>query len=522
MSFDCFAFESISVQKSKDVNSILSAMTLEEKIGQLFVFGFKGTAFTPALKRFLTRYKPGGLIFFSRNGKSPAKVQKLIQDIKIFYSEINKIEPFFIVDHEGGEVVRVGPPNFFPSALSLGQTKDPAIAYDLGKWTGRYLKNIGFDINLAPVVDLRSEKAVNFIGERSFSSLPLEVVKIVSPFISGVRSAGVLSVLKHFPGHGRIQEDSHFEKVRKISSLAELNNTDLLPFKNIIRHHPHTGVMTSHISVPALDPEGTLTTFSKPIVSKLSNEYQHEGLVFSDDLDMLFFKNKKINIGLKSVQALKAGHDQILIVWSDYNKRNSLKYLYNAVKSNNLSLGLVNQKVKKIVTTKLRLKDNEKLKYGGVIRSLAKIYSLQNQINFLHFNRISKNLIKEISDNIKSRKSIYLFSYSYYFYKSFRSSFQNGRYIPLRQENWLKAIDYCNKSLCFFHVSGDRSAKRLSEIPKNLLKNLVVINTSDPAITDKLSQKTLNLYSSSNKFWKWFANEVEKNKDLAEQKRSTF
>jgi beta-N-acetylhexosaminidase len=493
-----------------DVEQILSQMSLEEKIGQLFVFGFKEQEFTPSLRYFLDTYKPGGLLFFSRNGKSPEKVQKLIKDIKAHYKSINKIEPFFIVDHEGGEVVRVGPPHFFPSALSLGQTNDPSIAYDLGKWTGQYLKNIGFDINLAPVVDLRSEKAVNFIGERSFSSKPDEVVKIVSPFISGARSSGVLSVLKHFPGHGRVQEDSHFEVVRKISSVEELNQQDLMPFKKIIHQHPNTGVMTSHLSVPALDPTGELTTFSKPIVSKLANEYQHEGLVFTDDLDMLFFKNKKINIGEKSLAALKSGHDQVLIVWSKFNQKSSLNYIKNSVLKNELSDWQINEKLKKIIATKLRLKEDKPLNYKKVMNSLSKIYNLQNQINNLHFNNLPKDLIQEISSNFKSKKTIYLFSYSYYFYKTFKDNFTQGGYVPLTQENWLQTAKRCQSNLCFFHVSGDKSVDRIKEIPAELLKNMVVVNTSDPSVTNAFDAKKLNLFSSSNKFWKWFADEIKK------------
>lgn len=497
-------------------------MTLEEKIGQLFVFGFKDQELNASLKHFLNTYKPGGLIFFSRNGKSPEKVQKLIKDIKAYYKSISKMEPFFVVDHEGGEVVRVGPPHFFPSALSLGQTKDPTIAYDLGKWTGNYLKNIGFDINLAPVVDLRSEKAVNFIGVRSFSSEPDEIVKVVSPFISGARSSGVLSVLKHFPGHGLIQEDSHFEIVRKISSVEELHQKDLVPFKKIIHQHPNTGVMTSHLSVPALDATGELTTFSKPIVSKLSNEYQHEGLVFTDDLDMLFFKNRRINIGQKSLEALKAGHDQVLIVWSKQNQKNALTYIKYALEKGNIDQQLFDSKLKKIIATKLRLKDERELNYQKVLNSLSKIYNLQDQINFLHFNKLPKNVIQDISENVKQKKNIYLFSYSYYFYKTLKENFTNGGFVSLSQENWVQFTKRCERSLCFFHVSGDKSAARINEIPKESLKNLIIINTSDPAVTKSLPSTQLNLYSSSNKFWKWFASEVENNESSSTPKTEKY
>ncbi len=511
--FQSWALEKPKIKTSNEVERHLADMSLEEKIGQLFVFGFNEQEFTPSLKYFLNTYKPGGLIFFSRNGKDPKKVLKLIQDIKLYYKQSGKLEPFFVVDHEGGDVVRVGPPHFFPSALSLGQTHDPAIAYDLGKWTGRYLKSLGFDINLAPVVDLRSDNAINFIGERSFSSKPEEVVKIVSPFISGARSAGVLSVLKHFPGHGRIIEDTHFKIVRKLSSIEELNQKDLIPFKKIIRQHPNTGVMTSHLSVPSLDPSAELTTFSKTIVSKLSNEYQHEGLVFSDDLDMLFFKNKKINIGAKSLDAFKAGHDQVLIVWSRKNQKDSLQFIKQSLEKGLIDHDFIDEKVKKILATKLRLKDDQILDYNKVLNALTKIYNLQNQINFLHFNKLSKPLLQEISENMKDKKKILLFTYSYHFYKTFKDNFSKGGFIPLSQANWSEAAKSCVKDLCFFHVSGDKSAQKINELPKKILSNMVLINTSDPAVTEKLDIKTLNLYSNSNKFWTWFAEQLEKNEE---------
>jgi hypothetical protein len=268
--------------------------------------------------------------------------------------------------------------------------------------------------------------------------------------------------------------------------------------------------MTSHLSVPALDPSGELTTFSKPIVSKLTNEYQHEGLVLSDDFDMLFFKNKNLDIGQKALEALKAGHDQILIVWSKKNQFKAQKYLFSQIEQNKLDLNFVDSKLKKIIATKLRLKDDRKLNYEKVKKSLAKIYSLQDQISFINFNKLPKNLIQEISTDIDSKKSVYLFSYSYLFYKNFKENFSSGGFIPLAQEQWINALKRCRKNICFFHVSGDQSALRAKEIPKEFQKYMIVINTSDPTVTRDVESKKLNLYTKSNKFWKWFADEIAK------------
>lgn len=484
-------------------------MRLEDKISQLFVFGFKGQEFTPSLKNYLLFYKPGGLIFFSRNGRSPKKVMKLIQDIKYFYKSQKLIEPLFIVDHEGGSVVRIGPLHLFPSALSLGRTKNPNIAYNLGKWTGQYLKTMGFDVNLAPVVDLRSEnELLNFIGDRSFSSSPEEVVQMVAPFISGSLSSGVLPVLKHFPGHGRLKGDSHYKIVRKVSTQSELNQKDLIPFKKLIQKDSSIGIMTSHLSVPSLDPSGTLTTFSYPIVSKLRNEYKHKGLVFSDDLDMLYFKDRSVNIGNKAIKALKAGHDQILIVWSRKNQFKALKAVQAHLKSHPSDIELLNKKLNKIITTKLRLKSPPKLSSQSIDQSLSEISKIQDHISYLHFSQLPQTLFQSLSSKPTAPS---LFSFSHSFHKEFKFYFPKGHLVALYRKDWKYRIQRCLRRLCYFHVSGKRSARYLKDIPSHIWPHLVIINTSDPSLSRSFPSKKIKLYGRNNKFWKWLALRLKKN-----------
>lgn len=503
-------FFSPSAQAQSDVEKIISNMTLEQKVGQLFVFGFKQQTYDASLKQFLDSTHPGGLLFFSRNGRSPQSVATLIQGIKGHYKDKTHLEPLFMVDHEGGDVVRVGPSHFFPSALSIGQTKDPSLAYQLGLWTGRYLKSIGFDVNFAPVVDLRSDEKFSFIGERSFGSSPGEVIRMVQPFISGIHSARVLSVLKHFPGHGRVIEDSHKEIVRKVASLEELTTKDLVPFKTIIHATPQIGVMTSHLSVQALDPSGELTTFSKPIVSKLSDTFQHDGLVFTDDLDMVFFKNKELNLSQKVLDALNAGHDQVLIIWSRSNQRVAYNSVLNALKSGKINEDFINKKLERILKTKLRLKpSNEAFDMDDIKRSLAKIYTLQTKISQLHFEKVPKELFQDIANFTEANKENYLFTFSNSFANEFKGVFKSGKFIPLSMESWASQLHNCKKHLCFFHVSGDTSNKRLKAVPKDVLPHLVLINTTDPLLTNELPSKKMNIYGINNNIWRWIEKEIK-------------
>lgn len=489
-----------------DIDKVVSEMTLEEKVGQIFVFGFKNKTYDSSLKYFLNSSKPGGLLFFSRNGRSPQSVAKLISDIKLHYKSQIHLEPFFMVDHEGGDVVRVGPSLFFPSALSIGQTGDTELAKELGAATGKYLKTIGFEVNFAPVVDLRSDDKVNFIGERSFGSSPANVVKMAKPLTAGLISAGVMPVLKHFPGHGRTTQDSHFEVVRKISAEDETINEDLLPFHDMISVYPKIGVMSSHMSVPSLDPSGELTTFSTKILSKLTDEYQHKGLRFTDDLDMLFFKNRKFNIGQKVIDALNAGHDQILIIWSRANQQAAYNSVIKALKEGQLSEDLINEKVKKILLTKARLKaKTSSFSTEAIKSSLAKIYSIQTKIVQKHFNRLPSSLFQEIADFNKDNKSSYLFTFSNSFAKNFKANFKNGKYIPLAMNNWNYYLKNCKDHLCYFHISGDTSNKKLKLVPKEILPHLYILNTTDPILTDSLPSKKINIYGVNKNLWKWLS-----------------
>ena len=177
--------------------------TLDEKIGQLFLIGFR--SFDQ-----LEKVKPGGVVLFSWSLKDVEGAKELISKINSRNSELNKAPLFVATDHEGGRVVRLrkGLTNF-PDALALGATEKKEIAFRVGKIMGLELSSLGFNMNLAPVLDLGNGKS--FLENRIWGSDPVKVSEMTTGFIDGLHSSRILAVAKHFPGHGGTSVDSHFD-----------------------------------------------------------------------------------------------------------------------------------------------------------------------------------------------------------------------------------------------------------------------------------------------------------------------
>ena len=226
----------------------------------------------------------GGLILFSRNFEDRNQLIDLCFEIKSLKPEI-----IIAVDQEGGSVQRFTK-NFtsIPPMQRLGDlvlhNKNEGL--DLCKDTGWLIASeliaCGIDLNFSPVLDL-DQNSSSVIGDRAFSDQIDIVIDCARAFIYGMQEAGMASVGKHFPGHGSIIEDSHIEKPVDNRSFVDIENKDLIPFKELINNLD--GIMTSHIVFPEVDKD--ITTFSKRWVSEiLKEEMEFQGMVFSDDLSM--------------------------------------------------------------------------------------------------------------------------------------------------------------------------------------------------------------------------------------------
>ena len=186
-------------------------MTLEEQIGQLFVVGFTGTAPVPEIIAMISRYHVGGVILFSRNIQDAQQVLELTRSLQGIAKAAGHRHPLFIaIDQENGTVQRLGPSaTQFPGNMALGAIGSQQMAHDVALATGREMRALGLNMNLAPVVDVNNNAANPVIGVRSFGEDPQAVARLAAATVRGYREAGVIATLKHFPGHGDTAVDSH-------------------------------------------------------------------------------------------------------------------------------------------------------------------------------------------------------------------------------------------------------------------------------------------------------------------------
>jgi beta-N-acetylhexosaminidase len=356
-SYDLLDQESISVDESyleKRTDKIISRMSLEQKIGQMMVYGFKGTKASEDALRLIDKYNVGGLVVFTHNIEDQSQLSSMTRQLQNYSVAKNKVPVFIAIDQEGGKVMRIK--NFgttLPGNMNIGATRSSELSFLAGKLTAVDLEMLGINVNFAPVIDVNTSKDNEVIGVRSFGSDPDMVAKLGSSYIRGIQSRRVSATAKHFPGHGDTSGDSHFEMPSLNKSYDQILATDLKPFRSAIRSGVDS-IMTAHISVPSLDPSGKPATLSKKIINGLLREQmKYQGLVVTDDMEMQAI-TKDGGISKAAINAVLAGCDIITVVWTDRAKDEAYTSLLKAVKTGLISEERIDQSVKRIIKTKLK------------------------------------------------------------------------------------------------------------------------------------------------------------------------
>lgn len=331
------------------VEEILNQMTLEEKIGQMMITGFHGTTANDDVNYMLNNYHLGGIILFDRNMESKAQVKALTESLQ----NGRKIPLFFAIDEEGGQVARMKHDLTPPlSQKEIGQSGDATLAYESAKNIAQELKNIGINLNFAPVADVGTPDT------RSFSDNGDVVADFVANAALGYEKAGIFYCLKHFPGIGLWKVDSHQDISTITADRYTFDTIDLVPFKKIITENDNSKfmVMITHIKFTAFDSENSATLSPAIMTELLRNELGFKGVVITDDLDMgavsKYYDEKTL-----SVQSVKAGAD-IVLSCHDYEKQKKMyEGILEAVKSGEISEERINDSVRRILKMKLELID---------------------------------------------------------------------------------------------------------------------------------------------------------------------
>jgi beta-N-acetylhexosaminidase len=331
-------------------------MTLEERIGQTLMVGFPGTTASREVIELIQRYHVGNIILFSRNVRDAEQVRKLTQHLQEAAREAGHVYPLLIaIDQENGIVQRLGEAaTLFPGNMALGAIGSEEVAAEVALATGRELKALGINMNLAPVVDVNNNAANPVIGVRSFGEDPRLVARLGSAMVKGYQDAGVVSCLKHFPGHGDSAVDSHLAMPLIPHSLERLEAVELVPFRAGIEAGAGS-VMIAHVAFPALTHDEALpATLSSAIIQKLLREkLGYEGVIVSDCLEMQAISDT-FGTEPAAVLALQAGIDLVLVSHTFSRQRGGFEAIREATLTGELSAQVAQRAAERIVNLKAR------------------------------------------------------------------------------------------------------------------------------------------------------------------------
>ncbi|MBX2988131.1 MAG: glycoside hydrolase family 3 protein [Bdellovibrionaceae bacterium] len=345
-----------SEAQTAPVNDSVASMSLEKKVGQLFLIGFQQRGLDARLKKFIRQYRPGGFILFRRNLTSTDQIRSFTKDLRAYTLAETGFDPFLAVDQEGGPVTRVPFFPSLPSAQAIGLGGNEALARDFGEESGRLLHWAGFNMNLAPVLDLSNPLKTSFLGPRSFGDDPELTSRLGVAYAEGLKKAGVLPTGKHFPGLGGLMADLHKTTVSRMLSIDVFRRNDLKPFYDFSRMGAVSALMISQMSYPFLDPSGRSASFSPKILKDLlRGEIGFQGLIITDDLQM---KGSSLIYSAEEAafQSLKAGADLIMISWSAQQQQRAFDRVLRALRTGEWSIDELNDRVHRILAVKAGLR----------------------------------------------------------------------------------------------------------------------------------------------------------------------
>lgn len=325
----------------------MEEMTLDEKIGQLFISGMEGTEMTDETAAMIEENALGGVILFQPNLEDPDRSLQLVNDLKQV-EEANDIPLFISVDQEGGQVERLPGLPPLKSAGEIGE-HDRKFAYENGQLLAELLKAYGMNLNFAPVLDVDSNPNNPVIADRAFGDNAEIVSEMGISMMQGMQDEGVITSVKHFPGHGDTDVDSHEQLPVVNKSRQELEETEFIPFETAV----NTGVdmvLMAHIKLPELGID-VPASFSKDAVDILRDDWHYDGVIITDDLTMGAI-TENYEMGEVTVNAVKAGVDILMIAHEKELLEAGIEGLKAAVENGEITEDRIDESVQRILELK--------------------------------------------------------------------------------------------------------------------------------------------------------------------------
>ncbi|NRA91439.1 MAG: serine hydrolase [Psychroserpens sp.] len=377
--------------QKKWVDSIYSEMSLEEKVGQLFMvraFSNQDQKHEDKVAELINKHHIGGLIFSKGGPVRQAKLNNLFQ-------AISKTPLLIGMDAEWGLSMRLDSTYAFPWNMTLGAVRDNILIEKTGYHIGEHCKRIGVHFNFAPVVDINTNPKNPIIGNRSFGEDRDNVTEKALAFMKGMQSAGVLANAKHFPGHGDTDSDSHKTLPTINFDEKRIDSVELYPYRRLIKKGL-SSVMVAHLNVPSLEPRnGFPSSLSEHIVSDiLKDDLGFQGLIFTDALEMKGVSNYSVPGDIDLV-AFKAGND-VLLISEDVPK--AAAKIIEAYNNNEITEERLAHSVKKILMAKYKVGLNNYVPIGTT--------TLVEDLNRIKDDVLYGNLMENAITVVKNKSEI--------------------------------------------------------------------------------------------------------------------
>jgi beta-N-acetylhexosaminidase len=335
--------------------ALASLATDEDKVGQLLLLGWIGTT-AEAARPELQELRAGGIVYV-QNATTAAEASRINTVLRQIARESGALPPLIAIDHEGGIVQRLEDVPNLGNNWDFGITQpSDALACQRGLDHARVLRDSGFTMNLAPVLDVNNNPANPVIGKRSYGDDPRLVARLGAAYIRGLQGNGMAAVGKHFPGHGNTGVDSHLQLPILTQSVDDLERIELVPFRRAIDEAGIAAIMSAHIVFPALDASGVPGTLSKAVMTGLlRNRLGFQGLAISDDLGAMKAITDNYAPGEAAVRAVQAGVDMIIMSAEYSRQRLAREALVAAVRSGEIPRERLDEAVRHVLTVKARV-----------------------------------------------------------------------------------------------------------------------------------------------------------------------
>ena len=431
------ASENLDLKAEKYADSLYQQLSLDEKIGQLYIvalYNNRGEEEIQKIRNLVEKEKIGGLILMQDNA------EKHIQLLNEFQGK-SRVKMMIGIDGEWGLFQRFPAAHKFPWAMTLGAIQDNSLIYEMTSKIAEDCKRMGIYWDFAPVVDVNTNPANPIIGNRSFGSDINNVIAKGLAYAQGLQDNGVLASMKHFPGHGDTDTDSHLDLPVVSHNLERLNAVELAPFKALL-DKKIGGVMVAHLYVPALEKQsGIPASVSYEVITNLlKKSYQYNGLIITDALNMNAVA-KKFPAGELDLRAFKAGNDIMLFSQDVPNGKALIK---SALEKGEISENRLAESVKKILKTKYLLG----------LQNLKAINpdNINEDLNNVSHAELSEKLYSNAVTLLKDEKNLLPLSCSETYY-----------YLPLEEAPFQTFVDHLNLGTTVRLISKTEIAK----IPEN-------------------------------------------------------